>query len=136
MANTPEWYDAPEIAVMNTRTTALNNGFLAIYTGAQPALNAALTGTLLVTLALAATAFATATAGGGTVTAVANAIATANAGNSGNAGYFALLKSDGTTVVVTGSAGTGGTDLTMPVAAIVSGAPVSVASLTITEPQT
>lgn len=132
----PEWYDAGEIAAMNTRTAQLNNGFLAIYTGSQPALNAALTGTLLVTLALAATAFATATASGGVVTAVANAITTANASNSGNAGYFALLKSDGTTVVVTGSAGTGGTDLVMPVAAIVSGAPVSVASLTITEAQT
>jgi hypothetical protein len=136
MANSPEWNDAGEIAAMNTRTTALNNGFLAIYTGAQPALNAALTGTLLATLPLSATAFATATASGGTVTATANPVTTANAGNSGNAGYFALLKSDGTTVVVTGSAGTGGTDLVMPVAAIVSGAPVSVSALTITEPQT
>lgn len=136
MANSPEWYDATEIAAMNTRTALLNNGFLAVYTGAQPALNAALTGTLLVTLGLSATAFATATATGGTVSAVANAVTTANAVNSGNAGYFALLKSDGTTVVVTGSAGTGGTDMTMPVAAIISGSPVSVSSLVISEPQT
>jgi len=136
MANSPEWYDAYVIAAVNSVTANLNNGFLAIYTGAQPALNAALSGTLLVTLGLAATAFATATASGGTVTATANAITTANAVNSGNAGYFALLKSDGTTVVMTGSAGLGGTDMTMPVLAIVSGAPVSVSSLVITEAQT
>lgn len=136
MANSPEWYDAYIIAAVNSVTANLNNGFLAIYTGAQPAVNAVLTGTLLVTLGLSATAFATATASGGTVTAIANAITTANAGNSGNAGYFALLKSDGTTVVVTGSAGAGSTDLIMPVTAIVAGAPVSVSALTITEAQT
>jgi acyl-CoA hydrolase len=135
MANSPQWYDAYIIAAVNSITANLNNGFLAVYTGAQPALGAALSGTLLATLALSATAFATATASGGTVTAIANAVTTANAVNSGNAGYFALLKSDGTTVVMTGSAGLGSTDMTMPVTAIVAGAPVSVSSLIITEAQ-
>jgi len=131
-----DWYDATEIAAMNARTALLNNGFLAIYTGAEPALNAALTGTLLATLPLSATAFPAAVAAGGTVTATANPITSANAGNSGNAGYFALLKSDGTTVVITGTAGLGGTDMTMPVTAIIAGSPVSVASLVITQAQT
>lgn len=61
----------------------LDSGFIDIYTGAQPAANAAPTGTLLVSCALAADAYAAAVAGvaakNGTVagTAVAN----------GNAGY-------------------------------------------------
>lgn len=136
MTNSPEWYNAIIVSAVNNVTAQLNNGFVAIYTGAQPALNAALTGTVLVTLPLAATAFATATASGGVVTAVANAITTTNATSTGNAGYFALLKSDGTTVVMTGSAGIGGTDMVLPTIAIISGSPVTVNSLTITESQT
>jgi hypothetical protein len=112
-------------------------GFLKIYTGTQPALNGAVTGTLLATLTFATTAFATATAAGGTVTATANAIGSGTAAATGTAGYFALLKSDGITIVATGSvAATGGTaDLILNSLSISSGANVSCSAFTFTQPE-
>ena len=133
MANLPRFYDATVIAAVNAASSLLNSGFLNIYTGAQPALNGAITGTLLVQLTFGATAFASATAGSGTVTATANAITNGTASNTGTAGYFALLKSDNTTVVATGSVGTSGADLNMSTLAVVSGAVVSCSSFTITQ---
>lgn len=128
-------YDASDIAAMNAWTALLNSGFLKIYTGAQPALDGAVTGTLLVTLTFSATAFATATAAGGTVTALANAITSGTAGNTGTAGYFALVKSDTTTVVATGTVGTSAANLVGPTTAITSGSNVSCSSFQITQLQ-
>ena len=70
---------------------------------------------------------------GTTVTATANAITSATAGNTGTAGYHAILKSDGTTVVLTGSVGTSGADLNLATLSIVSGATVSCSSYTFTQ---
>jgi hypothetical protein len=128
-------YDASDIAAVNAFTALLNNGFLKIYTGAQPALNGAVTGTLLATLTFGATAFGAATAGGGTVTATANAITSGTAGNTGTAGYFALVKSDTTTVVGTGTVGTSGCNLNGPSTSITGGASVSCSSFQITQLQ-
>ena len=92
MSNNPLPYDSTVIASVNTVCALLNSGFLAIYTGPQPALNGSLTGTLLASLGFSATAFPAATAAGGIVTATANPVSSAIAANSGTAGYFALLK--------------------------------------------
>lgn len=137
MTNNPLPYDASVIASVNAFTALLNSGFLRIYTGAQPALNGALTGTLLVTLGFGATAFASATASAGIVTAIANAISTGVAGNSGTAGYFALVKSDGSTVVGTGTAGIGsGFDLNMTNNVLTAGGTVQASSFSVTEAET
>jgi hypothetical protein len=128
-------YDASDIAAMNAWTALLNNGFLKIYTGAQPALDGAVSGTLLVTLTFGATAFGAATAAAGTVTALANAIASGTAGNTGTAGYFALVKADTTTVVATGTVGTSSANLIGPSTAITNGSNVSCTSFQITQLQ-
>ena len=136
MANNPLFYDNTVIAAVNAATALVNNGFLNIYTGGQPALDGGISGTLLVSLAFSATAFGTATAVGGTVTATANAISNGTASNTGTAGYFSLMQSDNATVVATGSVGTSGADLNLSTLAIVSGAVVSCSSFTITQAQT
>lgn len=136
MTANPQFYDATVTAAVNAATALLNSGFLKIYTGSQPALDGAVTGTLLATLTFGATAFAAATAAGGIVTAIANAITSGTAGATGSAAYFALVKSDGTTVVATGTCGTSSADLVLNSTAITSGANVSCSSFEITQPQT
>lgn len=134
-ANNPLFYDTPCKSAMDNLTANMNSGSLRVYTGSQPALNGAITGTLLATLTFGATAFAASTASGGTVTATANTITSGTAGNTGTAGYFALLKSDGTTVVATGSVGTSGADLNLTTLSIVATAVVTCSSFTITQSQ-
>lgn len=123
MASNPNWYDA----AVNAVAVLLNSGTIKIYTGAQPAENGAVTGTLLVTLTFGATAFGASSGG----TATANAIANGTAAATGTAGYFALVKSDGTTVVATGLCGTSGSDMNLNSTSISSGATVSCSSFTI-----
>ena len=135
MANSPEWNDATIIAGVAAMGALCNNGTLRIYTGSQPALNGALSGTLLATLTFGATAFGTPTASGGTVTAAANSITSGTAAASNTAGYFALVKSDTTTVVATGSVGTSGADLNLNSLAISSGATVSCSAFSLTQSQ-
>jgi hypothetical protein len=136
MAQNPLPYDATVIASVNAVTALLNSGFLNIYTGAQPALDGAVTGTLLASLTFSATAFPAATASAGTVTATANPIGNAIAANTGTAGYFALLKSDDATVVATGAVGTTASDLNLSTLSITAGQTVSCSSFLITEAQT
>jgi hypothetical protein len=132
VANNPLPYDASVIAAVNAFTALLNSGFIKIYSGAQPALNAAASGTLLATLTFSATAFPTSVAAGGTVTATANAITSGTAGNTAAAGYFALVKSDNSTIVATGSVGTSGADLNLNTLSITSGNTVSCSSFLVT----
>lgn len=136
MANSPQWYDATTTTGVDAVTALLNSGTMRIYTGTQPALNGAITGTLLATLTFGATAFGASTASGGTVTATANTITSGTAVATGTAGYFALLRSNGTTVVMTGSVGTSGADLNLATLAISSGVTVSCSSFTVTQLQT
>jgi hypothetical protein len=138
MANNPFFSDAAVEDAVNEVTPLMNSGFLVIYTGTQPTdANQALTGTLLATLSLSATAFGSATASGSAgsrvVTATANSVTNATASNTGTAGYFALLASNGTTVVAMGSVGTSGADLNLSTLSIVSGNTVSITSGTITQ---
>jgi len=123
-ANNPHWYDA----AVNAVCALLNSGKMQILSGAQPAANAALTGTLLATLTFGATAFGASSGG----VATANAITAGTAGNTGTAGYHALLESNGTTAVATGSVGTSGADLNFNSTSIASGASVSCSAYTIT----
>ncbi len=135
MSSNPEWYDVTIEAAVSTMAALLNSGYLSIYTGGQPALDGALTGTLLVQLTFSATAFGSAVASAGQVTATANAISAGTAGNTGTAGYFAVLESDNATVVATGTAGTSGTDLIMDSASVVTGGVVSCSSFSISQAQ-
>jgi hypothetical protein len=136
LAPNPLPYDASVIAAVNAFTVLLNNGFLVIYTGSQPALNGAVTGTVLATLGFGATAFPPAVAAAGTVTATANAISNGIAGNTGTAGYFALLASNGTTVVATGLCATSSSDLNLSTTSIVAGQTVSCSSFLVTMAET
>lgn len=136
MATNPQFYDATVIASVAAVTALLNNGFVAVYTGAQPALDGALTGTQLAEATFGATAFGTPTASAGTVTATANAITSGTIANTGTAGYMALLKSDNATVVATGSVGTASADMIVNTTGFVSGATFAVTAGTITQPQT
>ena len=136
MANNPLPYDNTVVTSVNSVTALCNSGFLNIYTGSQPALNGAITGTLLASLPLSATAFGAGVASAGTVTATANAITPAVAAATGTAGYHALIKSDTTTVVATGSVGTSGADLNLSTLSITAGQTVSCSQYLITEAET
>lgn len=127
MANSPLWYDAAVDAVTGHASVSLNSGTIEIRSGAQPALDVALTGTVLVVLTFGATAFGASSSG----TATANAITNGTASATNTAGYFAL-KTSGGTVVMTGSVGLSGADLNLSSLSIVSGAIVSCSSFTIT----
>ena len=116
-------------AEMDAITTAVGtSGKLRIYSGTRPASGGTAT-TLLAELALSAT-FAAA-ASGGVLT--ANAITDDSvADNTGTATWFRIVKSDGTTWVMDGSAGESGTDLVLDSASIIAGGNVAVSSLTVT----
>lgn len=129
------WYDSAEETELNAKAALLNGGSLGIYTGAQPALNGALTGTLLASLTFGSTAFNAATASGGIVTAVAKAIAPGVATASGTAGYFALVTSTGDTVA-TGTVGVLSGDLSLPSLSISVGTQVGVAGFALTQSET
>jgi len=132
MSNNPLPYDVGVLAMVNTWTALANGGFLKIYTGAQPSLNGSVTGTLLVTCNLSATAFQNAVASAGIVSAAANVISVGVAVATGTAGYHVILKSDNSTVLVTGSCGVGSNfDLQMTQTAITFGGTVQVASYSV-----
>lgn len=136
MSSNPLIYNSPAQTMMDAFTALLNSGFIKIYTGSQPAVNGAVTGTLLASLTFGATAFGASSASGSTCTATANAIGSATAGNTGTAGYFALVKSDNSTVVATGVVGTSGSDLNFATTTINSGNTVAISAFTITQAQT
>lgn len=112
----------------------LDNGYLRIYDGTQPANadTAITTQTLLAELRFNATASPAASNGVITMNSI-TADSSANA--TGTASWFRALKSDGTTVVLDGSVGTSGANLNLNTTSIVSGANVSVTSFTHTIPR-
>lgn len=128
-------YDTGITTALNAFGALMNSGSLKIYTGAQPAVDGSITGTLLASLALSATAFAGATASGSGGSMAANAITNATASNTGTAGYFALYKSDGVTVVATGACATSAAELNFNTTSISSGDTISVSSFTVTQAQ-
>lgn len=135
-ANNPLLYDAGVNGALNGFGALLNSGFLKIYTGTQPAVDVAVTGTLIVSLTFGATAFAAATASGSGGSMSANAITSGTATSTNTAGYFALVKSDNTTVVATGSVGTSAADLNLSSLSISNTANVACSSFIVTMAQT
>ena len=110
-----------------------NSGYIRIYTGGIPATpETAVSGTLLAELQFNATAFGAAAAG----VITANAITQdSSADNTGTAGTYRALKSDGTTALWDGTVSTSGADLNLNSTSINSGVAVSISSLTVTLPQ-
>lgn len=90
---------------------ALDSGYLRIYSGTVPAnADAALgSATLLAELRFGATAFPAASSGTKTANAITSGVAVAT----GTPTFFRALKSDGTTVVMQGTAGVGSGDLSL-----------------------
>lgn len=134
MARNAQLSNVTANAAADAVTALLNNGFIRIYNGTQPAnANTAITSqTLLATLTFGATAFGAASAG----VATANAITQDSAADAtGTATWFRAVKSDGTTVVFDGSVGTTGCDLNLSTTAIVQNAAVSISSFTYTQPK-
>ena len=112
----------------------LDNGYLRIYDGSQPANadTAISTQVLLAELRFNATAAPAASNGVLTFNAIT---ADSSANNTGTATWFRALKSDGTSVVMDGSVGTSGANLNLTSVAITSGSSVSVTSMTHTIPR-
>lgn len=127
-------YSNLSAAQKQARASALNtalgaNATIRIYSGNAPATpDTAPTGTLLVTLTGNASGFGTAT--NGVIT--ASAITQANAVATGTAGYARLATSGGTAILDV-DVGTSGASVNMNTTAIVSGGPVQITSLTISE---
>jgi hypothetical protein len=128
MANNLKMANAAVNGEADALAALANNGYLRIYDGTQAATADTAIGAqvLLAELRMNATAFGAAVAGVITAAAI-TPDSSANA--SGNASWFRLLKSDGTTPLWDGSAGTTSADLILNSIAISIGAQVSVTSL-------
>lgn len=134
MANNLKMANAAVNAEADALSDLLDNGYLRIYSGTQPATaDTALSGnTLLAELRFAATASGAAVAGvitWSTITSDSSADAT------GTATFYRAFKSDGTSVVMDGSVGTSGSDLNLNSVAIQAGAQVDITSFTHTIPK-
>ena len=118
-------------AQADTLSDLLDNGYLRIYDGTQPAnANTAIT-TQVLLAELRFNATAAPAASGGVLT--MNSITQdSSANNTGTATWFRALKSDGSTAVFDGSAGTASCDLNLGSTSITSGASVAVTSMTYT----
>lgn len=109
----------------------MDNGYLRIYDGTQPAnANTAITSqVLLAELRFNATAAPAASGGVLTMNSITQ---DSSANNTGTATWFRALKSDGSTAVFDGSVGTASCDLNLGSTSITSGASVAVTSMTYT----
>lgn len=104
------------------------SALLRIYDGSRPA-----TGGTATTLLAELTCNATFAPGAGSGVLTLNAITQDSSANAtGTATWFRIVQSDGTTHVMDGSVSTSGSDLNFNTVSIVSGAAVSVTSLTVT----
>lgn len=107
-------------------------GRIEIRSGSRPSVNAALTGTVLASITLADPAFGAAASGVATAT-VPQSDSSADA--TGTAGYLAALDSD-SNVIYTATVGTSGSgaDAILSTLSIVAGEPVTLNSMTFTQP--
>lgn len=130
MALNPHVTAARRNAMLDNLAAQFNTGFLRVYDGTQPA-NADTSITsqvLLAELTFNATAFGSSSAG----VATANAIVSDSSANaSGTASWFRCFASNGTTVLLDGSVGTGTHDLVLNSVSIASGATVAVSAFTL-----
>ena len=124
----PGYATALRNAQLDAITTFAGNGAkLRLYSGAQPATGGAAT-TMLAEFTLGSP-FAPA-ASGGVLSPTLPADTTGVA--AGTATWFRIVKADGTTHVIDGTAGTSGADLNLNTAAISVGVNVSITGFTIT----
>lgn len=131
MANNLKISSTAVNAQADAMSDLLDNGYLRIYDGTQPAnANTAITTqVLLAELRFNATAAPAASSGVLTMNSITQ---DSSADNTGTATWFRALKSDGSTVVFDGSVGTSGCDLNLGSTSITSGASVAVTSMTFT----
>ena len=131
MANNLKLSNAAVNAEADALSALLDNGYLRIYDGTQPANadTAISTQTLLAELRFNADAAPSAVAGVLTFNAITQ---DSNANNTGTASWFRALKSDGSTVLFDGAVGTSGSDINIATTAIVAGAIVGVTSASFT----
>lgn len=143
MASTLSLSDESAQAGCDAVAAKANGGTLKIYAGSQPTdANTAIGAqTLLATLTLSATAFGSSAASGTTpnrkATATANTITgDTSADNTGTATWFRILKSNGTSVVMDGSVGTGTSgDLNLANTSLTAGEDIEVTSFTLSQPE-
>jgi hypothetical protein len=141
MALNPFFSDEAAQAGCDAVAAKCNSGVIKVYTGSQPTdANTSLGAqTLLGTFSFATTAFgasaATGTAPTRSAVATAAAISDVTAVASGTAAWFRALKSDGTSKVFDGSVGVSGCDLNLTDVSITSGETMSIASLTLSNPE-
>jgi hypothetical protein len=131
MALNPKLSNEAANAEADAVAALLDNGYLRIYDGSQPAnADAGIGGAnLLAELRFNADAFAAAAAG----VAAANAFTQdASANATGTATWFRALKSDGTSPIFDGTVGTSGANLNLNSVAIVAGVAVQVTGFTFT----
>lgn len=131
MANNLKLSSTAVNAEADALSDLLDNGYLRIYDGTQPAnANTAIsTQVLLAELRFNATA---APAASGGVLTMSSITQDSSANATGTATWFRALKSDGSTVVFDGSVSTSGADLNLGSTSITSGASVAVTSMTFT----
>lgn len=129
---------AVRVAAADAAAALCNGALIRFYTGTEPDVDAAATGTLLAELTMGSPAFGAASDDGTNATATANAIADDTSANAtGTAGYFRIFASNGTTALMQGSVSlsAGGGDMIMSSVDIVAGGTVSISSLTYAAPQ-
>ena len=135
MALSPKLSNAAATAAADSVVDLLDDGYLRIYDGSQPATadTAISSQVLLAELRFANPAFGAASNGAAT----ANSITPDNSANAtGTATWFRALKSDGTTVVFDGSVGTSSSNINLSSTTITSGDNVELSSFTYTQSKT
>lgn len=131
MANNPKISSTAVNAQADALSDLLDNGYLRIYDGTQPANANTAVSTQVLLAELRFNATAAPAASGGTLT--MNAITQdSSANNTGTATWFRATKSDGSTVVFDGSVGTSSCDINLGSTSITSGSSVGVTSMTFT----
>lgn len=120
---------AERTALATQLATDLSGGHLIVYTGSDPGINNAPTGTVLVDWTLPSMSGANVNNGVLTLPTVTNV----NASATNTAGYARLFKSNGTTAVLGVDVGVGSFSLSVNTTSVVSGGPCSLSG-TITVP--
>jgi hypothetical protein len=134
VALSPRFTDAVVNAKASARAALFANGYLRLYTAPQPATadTAVTTQTLLAELRFTDPPFAAPVAG----VAVSFAITSdTEADASGDAAWYRVYQSDGTTPVEDGSCGISAANMLLNTVSIVAGRPVAVGTYTIEEPK-